>query len=178
MPGSIHLLQPSSLPMRTFPLIALLFLSVPLLEIFLFIQVGGWIGVWPTIGLVVLTAVAGAFLLRWQGLATLARVRRSLDRGQIPALEMVEGVLLVFGGALLLTPGFFTDVVGFLCLVPLSRHLIAGWLFTRGVFVARGPQPGGPHAPGGPAGPRSRPGGGRTLEGEYTRDEGSGRRDD
>lgn len=152
--------------MRPFPILALLLLSVPLLEIFLFIQVGGWIGVWPTIGLVVLTAIAGAFLLRWQGLATLARVRTSLDRGQIPAREMLEGVFLVFGGALLLTPGFFTDAVGFACLLPPTRKAMAAWLISRGVFVVRGA-----HTPG--AGPNrpDRPEGGRTLEGEYRKDD-------
>lgn len=144
--------------MPIFPILAFLFLAVPLLEIFLFIQVGGWIGVWPTIGLVIVTAIAGAFLLRWQGLATLSRVRRALDQGQIPALEMLEGVLLVFGGALLLTPGFFTDAIGFACLLPLTRHLMARWLFIKGVFVARGPRPGGPQGPAGPGESGPRPG--------------------
>jgi UPF0716 protein FxsA len=160
--------------MRSFPILALLFLAVPLLEIFLFIQVGGWIGAWPTIGLVVLTAFAGAFLLRWQGLATLGRVRRSLDQGQIPARDMLEGVFLVFGGALLLTPGFFTDAVGFACLLPPTRRLMAVWLMSKGVFIVRSSRGGPP--PGGPAGPR--PGGGRTIEGEYSKDEGGRMKDD
>ncbi|OOG23211.1 exlusion protein FxsA [Thioalkalivibrio denitrificans] len=159
--------------MRSFPILALLFLAVPLLEIYLFIRVGGWIGVWPTIGLVVLTALVGAFLLRMQGLATLARVRRSLDEGRIPARDMLEGVFLVFGGALLLTPGFFTDAVGFACLLPPSRRLMATWLLSKGVFIVHssrgGPPPGGP----GPQGP-----GGRTIEGEYTKDEGGRMKDE
>lgn len=144
--------------MHVFPLLVFLFLAVPLLEIYLFIQVGGWIGVWPTIGLVVLTAIVGTFLLRWQGLVTLARVRRSVDAGQIPAREMLEGVFLVFGGALLLTPGFFTDAVGLACLLPAARGLMADWLVSRGILRVRTPRGGPP------------PGGGRTIEGEYTKD--------
>ena len=161
--------------MRLFPILALLFLSVPLLEIFLFIQVGGWIGAWPTVGLVVLTAVTGAFLLRWQGLATLARVQGSLRQGRLPARELVEGMLLVFGGALLLTPGLFTDAIGFLCLVPATRHGLSAWLLSRSALFVRssrpGPSPGGPRQPGGSADqPGGNAGGGRTLEGEYRKD--------
>jgi UPF0716 protein FxsA len=159
--------------MHPFPILAFLFIAVPLLEIFLFIQVGGWIGAWPTIGLVVLTAIAGAFLLRWQGLATLFRARQSLDRGQLPARELLEGVFLVFGGALLLTPGFFTDAIGFACLIPPARRAMADWLLSKGVLIMHRPHGGPP--PGGPGQPGARPGGGRTLEGEYTKDDESGK---
>ena len=106
-------------------------IAVPLVEIYLLIQIGGLIGVLPTILLVVLTAVLGAALLRQQGLVTLNRLRSSLDRGELPAMELIEGVALLVGGALLLTPGFVTDAVGFLCLLPTSRRAIVVGILSR-----------------------------------------------
>ena len=91
------------------------------------INVGGLIGAIPTISLVVLTAAIGVTLLRRQGLSTLTRARSKLDRGAIPASEMVEGIFLAVGGALLLTPGFITDAIGFFCLLPGVRHIIIAW---------------------------------------------------
>ena len=87
-------------------------IGVPLIEIGLFIEIGGFIGLWPTLALVILTAVVGSWQLRLQGLATLARARQQLDRGQLPARELFDGFCLVIAGALLLTPGFMTDAVG------------------------------------------------------------------
>ncbi|MDZ7828850.1 MAG: FxsA family protein [Halofilum sp. (in: g-proteobacteria)] len=139
----------------------LLFLLVPLVEIWILIEVGQEIGALPTIGLCVLTAVVGAALLRLQGLRTLTRAQENLNRGEIPAIEMFEGVALAFGGALLLTPGFATDVLGFLCLVPWSRRaMIRGALRRMNVYY--GP-PGGPGA--GPG--RSQ----HTIEGDFRRDD-------
>ena len=92
---------------RVFPVMATIFLIVPIIEIYLLIQVGGLIGVIPTIGLVVLTAVIGAALLRVQGLQTYLRFNQALNAGRLPATEILEGVALLIGGALLLTPGFF-----------------------------------------------------------------------
>jgi len=89
------------------------------------------IGAWKTIFLVVLTAVIGAALLRQQGLSTLARLQNNLSQGKIPAQEMVEGVLLAVGGALLMTPGFVTDTIGFLCLIPPTRKLLAANIIKR-----------------------------------------------
>lgn len=130
--------------MRAFPLFAVLFFIVPLIEIYLLIQVGEVIGAGWTILLVVLTAVLGAFLLRQQGLSTLARFQRNMGQGQLPAQEMLEGVVLVVGGALLMTPGFFTDTLGFLCLFPLSRLLIVKALMKRATVSVMGAQsPGG-----------------------------------
>jgi len=95
--------------MRPFQILFLLFLLIPLLEIYLLIKVGGIIGALPTVFIVVFTAVLGAWLLRIQGLSTLMRVRSTLAQGGIPAVEMLEGAVLLVAGALLLTPGFFTD---------------------------------------------------------------------
>ena len=106
-------------------LLFIVFLVVPLVEIWLLIEVGSVIGAIWTVMLVVLTAMIGAALVRAQGLATLSRSQAQLRAGELPALEMFEGVALIVAGALLLTPGFFTDIVGFTLLMPpLRRRLI------------------------------------------------------
>jgi UPF0716 protein FxsA len=146
--------------MGLFRILLLLFLLVPVLEIYLLIKVGGLIGALPTVFLVVFTAVLGALLLRAQGFATLARVREALAAGEVPALQMLEGMVLLVSGALLLTPGFFTDTLGFLCLVPAVRQrLIMSVLKRSGIVVTgRSPPPGADDGP-------------RTIEGEYWRDD-------
>ncbi|MFU8816699.1 MAG: FxsA family protein [Pseudomonadales bacterium] len=124
----------------------LVFFATPIVEMYLLIQVGGYIGAWPTIGLVMLTAVAGVALLRVQGPATLRRGMGRLQAGELPAQEVAEGLLLAVAGALLLTPGFFTDGVGFLLLLPATRIAVARRILAR-AEVMGGPAPGGP-APG------------------------------
>lgn len=114
-----------------FKILLFLFISVPLLEIYLLLKVGGYIGAMNTIALILLTAFIGTLLLRQQGLSTLARVQQTLDEGRLPAGALVEGLLLLVAGALLLTPGFFTDAVGFFCLVPSCRQWLAGHLLSR-----------------------------------------------
>lgn len=117
-----------------FKILLVLFITVPLFEIYLLLQVGGIIGVMPTIGLILLTAFLGALLLRLQGLRTIAEIQASLEREEIPAVSLLEGLILLVTGALLLTPGFFTDALGFAMLVPvLRRHLAQSVLlhFTR-----------------------------------------------
>ena len=111
-------------------LILAAFIGVPLIEIAVFIQVGGLIGLWPTLALIVLTALIGSWQLRSQGLATLARGRSQLDQGQLPTRELFDGLCLLFAGALLLTPGFVTDAVGLLLFLPAFRDLLRGW-FSR-----------------------------------------------
>ena len=110
---------------RVFPILLILFLVVPIIEIYLLIEVGGMIGVLPTIALVVLTAVVGASLLKSQGSETYLRFNLALNEGRMPANEILEGVALLIGGALLLTPGFFTDAIGFICLLPFTRRPLA-----------------------------------------------------
>lgn len=110
--------------MRTLPILALLLFAVPLIEIYLLIQVGQVIGALPTILLVIATSVLGAYLLRQQGLAALTRFQTNLRRRQLPAEELKEGVFIVLGGVLLMTPGFFTDFLGLLCLLPPTRKLL------------------------------------------------------
>ena len=117
--------------MTVFRSLVLLFVAVPLLELYILIHVGGLIGILPTIGICILTAVLGASLLRYQGLQTIARVQAKLSQGEIPATDMLEGVILLLCGFLLLTPGFFTDVIGFLCLVPPFRTFMATRILSQ-----------------------------------------------
>ncbi|MGF1631895.1 MAG: FxsA family protein [Kiloniellaceae bacterium] len=100
------------------------FIGLPLLEVAVFIQVGGAIGLWPTIAATIVTALAGSLLLRTQGLAALTRARAQMDQGQLPAREMFEGLCLVLAGALLLVPGFVTDALGLLLFFPPFRDLL------------------------------------------------------
>lgn len=111
------------------------FVAIPLIEIGLFIQVGGLIGLWPTLGIVLLTAVAGSALLRSQGLAALNHLRVSLDRLDDPSVPLAHGAMILFGGALLLTPGFFTDAVGLALMIPAVRVAAFQWLRTRVTVV-------------------------------------------
>ncbi len=102
----------------------LVFLLVPLVEIAVFIEVGGWIGLWPTLGLVILTAFVGTWQLRAQGLATMASARQQLNHGRLPAQELFDAACLLVAGALLLTPGFVTDAAGLALFVPVVRSLL------------------------------------------------------
>jgi UPF0716 protein FxsA len=119
-----------------FPLIAFFFLAVPIVEIYLLIQVGQEIGAGWTVLLVVLTAVIGVWLLRIQGLSTLTRAQRRLQDNELPAREILEGIALVVAGAFLLTPGFFTDAIGFLLLFPPTRIWLASLVASRMVLSA------------------------------------------
>jgi UPF0716 protein FxsA len=121
----------------------LAFLLVPLIEIGLFIQVGGWIGLWPTLAIVVLTAIAGTMLVRSQGAQALARLRTSLETLHDPTEPLAHGAMILFSGALLLTPGFFTDALGFALLVPAIRNLVLREVRKRVTVRTMGPR--GPH---------------------------------
>ncbi len=144
--------------MQPFRLLFLVFLIVPLIEIYLLLVIGGIIGPFPTIAMVVFTAVLGAWLLRIEGFHTWFRLQQSLAQGKIPALEIVEGPILLVGGALLLTPGFFTDALGFLCLIPSTRRRIARYILKKRLIQ---PPPGGSGPDGG--------GESRIIEGKYQR---------
>ena len=96
----------------------ILFIMIPLIEIMLFIQVGGAIGMLPTIAIVIVTAVLGAWLVRSQGAMAMSNLRRSMNELSDPTEHLAHGAMILFSGALLLTPGFFTDVIGFALLVP------------------------------------------------------------
>ncbi len=106
----------------------LLFVLVPVAEIYVLVTVGSSIGAFATVALVILTALAGAHLARMQGLSTMMRIRENLDQGFMPAEELLDGVLIFLAGMVLLTPGFLTDIAGLLILLPTTRNLFKQWL--------------------------------------------------
>ncbi|KGK41028.1 biotin--acetyl-CoA-carboxylase ligase [Nitrincola sp. A-D6] len=154
--------------------IFLLFIIVPIIEITLLINVGQMIGVWYTVGLVLLSAFIGVNMLRIQSLGTLMRARERMDQGEIPGQEMGEGIVLAVGGALLVTPGFVTDVVGFCCLIPYTRKALVHFLSQRMTVVTSmqatsTPPPHSPPFGDAPGHSESTPRSGDIIDGEYTR---------
>ncbi|MGH2754940.1 MAG: FxsA family protein [Actinomycetota bacterium] len=124
-------------------LIFVLLLVVPIAELYVIVQISQELGVLPTIALLIGISVAGAWLLKREGMATWARLQQTLARGQMPTNEVTDGALILFGGALLLTPGFLSDVVGLVLLLPptraavkiIARRAFRGWAARRtGVF--------------------------------------------
>jgi UPF0716 protein FxsA len=104
------------------------FTLIPLAELYLLITVGSHIGAMPTIALVLLTGVAGAWLARMQGMATMIRVQQNLQQGVMPAEELMDAFIILAAGVVLLTPGFLTDVAGLLLLIPYTRNAFKRWL--------------------------------------------------
>jgi UPF0716 protein FxsA len=138
---------------------------MPVAEMWLLITVGSQIGALPTIGLVLLTAVVGAGLLREQGFATLWKGRQKLQGGELPTTEIAEGLILAVSGALLLTPGFVTDLIGFAGLIPPIRVLVATRIMKN--MLVMGVQSGGFQTGRGPSNsPPNGDGNGETIEGE------------
>ena len=129
-----------------FLLLLFLFVAVPILEIYVIIQVGQAIGAWWTIALLIADSIAGSLLMRSQGRAAWRRFQAALAEGRVPAREVVDGVLVIFGGAFLLTPGFCSDVVGALLLLPPTRAVIRRVLARRFTFrmLSDIPSPGMP----------------------------------
>ena len=109
----------------------LLFTVVPLLELYILIKIGGYIGAFPTVGLVVLTALLGFVLARFEGLRKLQQIKRSLSQGIVPAEEMLDGVLIFVGGVLLIIPGVLTDLFALILLIPYTRTIFKRWLRRR-----------------------------------------------
>ena len=139
----------------------LLFVGIPLIELYFLIKVGAQIGAFPTIFLTVFTALLGGWMVRQQGFTTLMRVRESMQRGDVPAFEMMEGSVLLICGFLLLLPGFITDAVGFVLLIPPLRR----WLLTSGLQRAGILHPMSSDKPSDAA--RSH----RVIEGDYRRED-------
>ena len=122
----------------------LVFLIVPVIEIYLLIQVGSQIGGAATVALLLLMSLLGAYLMRSQGGRVLARIQEELSQGRLPAAQLLDGALIFIGGVLLTTPGFFTDFIGIFFLVPATRRVIKMWLglwlqsrISKGGFVIR-----------------------------------------
>jgi UPF0716 protein FxsA len=128
-------------------LLVILFIVVPIAELAVLIQVGQLIGVWWTIGLLIADAVLGSWLLRSQGRLAWRRFVAAMNEGRIPHREAVDGVLVIFGGALLLCPGFITDVFGLLFLFPPTRIVLRRLLVRTGALKLVGSSPGVPSAP-------------------------------
>ncbi len=147
------------------PTAFIIFIVVPLLELWLLITVGRQIGPMPTVALVIATALVGVALLRQQGFATLQRLNQRVAAGELPAREMVDGLVLAIGGALLLTPGFMTDALGFICLLPGLRHWLLGRLLAQWQAKMMASQ----RASWGEQ--RSESGSQHTIDGEYRRDD-------
>ncbi len=119
-------------------IIPFLLLFIPILEIAVFIMIGGQIGVPYTLGMILLTAIVGSILLRVQGFATLARIQEQSKNGTIPGKELVSGVMIMIAGVLLLTPGFVTDSIGFLLFFPPFRHFLWSALASKVVVQTKG----------------------------------------
>jgi UPF0716 protein FxsA len=149
--------------------LVLIFILVPIAELYVIIKVGGVIGVLPTLALLLADAVLGSMLLRHQGRAAWIRFNRALAEGRLPHKEVFDGVLVIVGGTLLLTPGFLTDILGLILLIPPTRALVRGmsarWVRRRmamgggaTIFTfGTGPGPRRRPAPGGPGRPPRRP---------------------
>lgn len=115
------------------------FTLIPLIELYLLITIGSYIGALPTIAIVLLTGIAGAWLARMEGLRTFANVQNSLGQGQMPAEAMMDAVLILIAGILLLTPGILTDITGIMLLIPWSRTIFKRWLRMQfDKMIARG----------------------------------------
>lgn len=107
------------------------FIAVPLIEIALFIQVGGFIGLWPTLAIVLITAILGSWLVRQQGAREIAKLQSTFSELNDPTEPLANGAMILFAGALLLTPGFFTDALGFALLFPPFRAAAFKWVKSK-----------------------------------------------
>lgn len=109
----------------------ILFVAIPIIEIAILVKIGTLLGFWPTMLIVIATGILGATLARIQGFLVLTRIRVELQMGRMPAEELIDGLLILIGGILLLTPGLLTDLIGFLMLIQWSRKLFKKWLGKR-----------------------------------------------
>ena len=157
----------------------ILFALLPILEIAILVNVGSIIGGWNTIGIVILTAFIGAYFVKREGVSTLQTAQEKMQRNEVPGKELVEGLMLVVAGVLLVTPGFITDIFGFLLAMPGSRHFFAAQVSKhmkmRVVAAGMGPGTAGFGQGQSPFGqspfdqrPRSHNSDGDVFEGEYT----------
>lgn len=148
----------------------LLFIVLAVAEIYVLISVGSLIGAIPTIGLILLTGIIGVTMLKQQGFSVFAKLQEKMRQGQAPAQEMVEGVLLIIAGAFLITPGFVTDAIGFLWLIPQTREYFAKALIKKGMFKVQGMHAGASYQAGGNPFGQTRPQDDEnTVDGEYER---------
>jgi UPF0716 protein FxsA len=135
-------------------LILLALIAIPLIEIALFILIGQAIGLWPTLLGIIVIALLGSAIIRHQGLQLLAEIRATMGRGELPARALADGMLVCIAGVLMVTPGYFTDTIGLLLLVPPLRAALYGFLRRR-MGIADGVPPGSADATGPTGRPRS-----------------------
>lgn len=160
------------------PYALFLFIVMPIIEIALLLRVGDAVGWVPTLLIVIATAIVGSAMLRQQGLATLNKARQRMDAGEMPAQQLLEGILIMIGGVLLLTPGFVTDALGFVCLIPFTRQWLAIKLSARAIVgfsaanQAGAPRPAshsGQASRGDPISKRQKDGAGEIIDGDFKR---------
>lgn len=158
--------------LRAWPL---LFFIIPLIEIYFLVQVGEQIGAWMTILLVIITAVIGVTLLREQGMRTLMKANQAMQTGKMPAQEMFDGFILAAVGILLVTPGFFTDAIGFLLLIPMIRKALLQMLLRNMVIQTQGSYTSARYSEQSFSSDRSRDRaddkGSRTIDGDFKRED-------
>lgn len=150
-----------------FLILVFLFVGIPIIEISLFIRVSSVVGGFNTIAFVIFTTVLGAYLVKQQGLATLAKLQEEANAGRVPAQQILEGVALLFAGAVLLTPGFATDAFGFALLIPPVRVAIIKWAASKGLHGSANFQF-NTASNTYPNSPASKQSDGAVIEGEYT----------
>ncbi|MCE0555619.1 MULTISPECIES: FxsA family protein [unclassified Motilimonas] len=163
----------------------LLFTATSLLEIFILVKVGGFLGAWPTVGLVVVTAFVGSALVRSQGIQTMFKVQARVNQGEMPGQQLIEGMMLVIAGVLLVTPGFVTDFCGLMLLQPGIRAKLAKAAMNKfqlqmvagshggfhGGFTGGQPFTPPPQGPNQQGSADNKVNDGNTIEGEYERKE-------
>lgn len=144
-----------------------LMIVVPILEIAVFILVGRYIGLWPTLAGILLTALIGTMIIRHQGTGLIAEAKKSIAAGEAPVGEVLQGLALLIAGALLITPGFITDALGFLCLIPRVRRSLAAMLLAQATQRAEARMPAARTTAGSAAGAGPAPGAGTVIDGEW-----------
>ena len=118
-----------------FPILLLVFIGIPIAEIWLLVKVGGSLGWLNTLGLLILDSLLGTWLVKTEGVKAWTRLNEALGAGRMPTKELVDGALIVLGGALLITPGFITDALGLLCVLPFTRPFVRRLMMRRAVTV-------------------------------------------
>jgi len=108
----------------------MLFIIVPIVELYVLIEIGRKIGTWSTIGIIILTGILGAYLVKRQGFLILRKIQNDLNEGVLPGDSLIQGAIILAGGILLITPGFITDTIGFIFLIPAGRRLVKNYLLN------------------------------------------------
>jgi len=155
--------------MRPGSLLFWMFVCIPIIEIYILVQVGAIIGGWSVVGLTILSAMLGSYLVRTQGMMTAQRVQQAITQGQVPTMDILEGVVILIAGVCLITPGFFTDILGLLSLTPILRRLFLFFFIRRHISAFQRTHAHPPNAH--QANAQNQPPQARVIEGEYRRED-------